>query len=298
MSANALYNHYQQAISTWFEALPDKPEETVESTLKALWMTASGSPVSAEKALEQTDLPELNTEQTEQLATLIQQRKEGTPLAHLSGRQQFFGIELLSSKQALVPRKETEILAHAALDTLKTLAVEHPIIVDVCTGCGNLALAIASQNKNFRVYAADLSEDAAALAKENVAFLNLNDQVEIRQGDLITPFREPAFEGKVDLLTCNPPYISTAKVEKMHGEISNHEPSLAFDGGAFGIKILQRLVSEAPALLKSGGAIAFEVGLGQGPAMKKRFMNNDTFSNVESYSDENDDIRVIVAFKK
>lgn len=298
MQENTLFDRYIKDISNWFEALPDKPEETIESTLKALWMTAAGAPLSAEKAIEQTNLPELNTEQERKLDTLIQQRKDGTPLAHLSGRQQFFGIELISSKQALVPRKETEILAQAALDALKNSSVENPIIVDVCTGSGNLALAIACQNANYRVYASDLSQEAVELAKENRDFLGLTDQVEIRQGDLIKPFMEPALEGKVDLLTCNPPYISTAKVEKMHEEISNHEPSLAFDGGAFGIKILQRLVSEAPALLKSGGAMAFEVGLGQGPAMKKRFMNNDAFSNVESYSDENGDIRVIIAIKK
>lgn len=297
MPESPLYTHYLNDLAGWFEALPDKPEETRESTLKALWLTASGTPVSAERATKQSTLPELHNAAIEQLEVLLQQRRAGTPLAHLTGRQHFFGIEMLSSKQALVPRKETEILAQAALDCLKKLNHSAPLIIDVCTGCGNLALAIAFQSEQFRVYASDLSEEAVALAKKNVDFLGLAEQVQIRQGDLIEAFREGTFENQVDLLTCNPPYISTAKVGQMHEEISRHEPSLAFDGGAFGIKILHRLVKVAPDLLKPGGFLAFEVGRGQGAAMKTRLEKSGVFARVHSCSDANGDIRVLVAEK-
>jgi release factor glutamine methyltransferase len=146
-----------------------------------------------------------------------------------------------------------------------------------------------------RVYAADLSKEAVELARGNAEHLRLSNRVEFRDGDLLAPFDNDEFIGKVDLLTCNPPYINSAKVQTMPKEISEHEPRLAFDGGSLGIGILMRLTQQAPRFLRSGGVLAFEVGLGQGAALVKRLKGGGAFKDVQTALDEAGAIRVVYA---
>ena len=276
--------------------LPDKPEETAETTLAALWLTAAGEPISAAGSVGQ-QLPALDQRQQDELRAMVRRRVAGTPLAHITGRQQFMGIELLTTPQALIPRKETEILGRAAVRQLEKIAqrVDHPMVMDVCTGAGNLAVAMALHCPTCRVYAADLSEDAVALAERNFVFHGIESRCKVFTGDLFAAFDDQDVMGKMDLITCNPPYISTARVDEMEHEIHDHEPSLAFDGGAFGIKILHRLIKEAPGYLKESGWLAFEVGLGQGEAMIKRMQKKYSYSEVTPLVDENGEIRGIIA---
>jgi len=276
--------------------LPDKPEETPESTLRALWLTATGQPVSPERAAT-VELATLSAAQSELLRQLIERRVSGIPLAHITQRQSFMGLELLASAEALVPRKETELLARAAIEKASLIAAERGActVIDVCTGSGNIALAVAHHVPSTRVFASDLSEPALKLARDNAHHLDLTQRVEFRAGDLLQPFQGEAFLGQVDLLTCNPPYISSAGVARMPAEISAHEPRLAFDGGPLGIGILMRLVREAPSFLRAGGWLAFEVGSGQGPGLLKRMQANASFKEVIAINDASGTIRVLLA---
>jgi release factor glutamine methyltransferase len=276
--------------------LPDKPEETLDSTIRALWFAAAGDPKSAEAAIS-GELPALNSDSHGAFVELLHQRRNGVPLSHLTGRQRFMGLEMLAGPGALIPRKETELLARAAVRAVSEVArvKEQPIAIDVCTGSGNIALALAHHARAARVYGADLSEDAVALARENAKLLGMDDRVEFRCGDLLSPFDSEEFLGQIDVLTCNPPYINSAKVGSMPGEISQHEPRLAFDGGPLGIGILMKLTQQAPRFLRAGGWLAFEVGLGQGPALIKRLRANPQFTHVECHEDEHGAIRTIVA---
>lgn len=226
-------------------------------------------------------------------------QKQGTPLAHLTGRQRFMGLELLSSPEALIPRKETEILATAAIEKILHAAEkQRALVMDVCTGCGNIALACAAAVPNARVLAADLSEQAVSLAGRNAREHGLSGRVEFHCGDLFAPFQTPEFIGQVDVITCNPPYISTAKVSKMPREIAGHEPQLAFNGGPLGVSILMRVITHGPALLKRGGWLGFEVGMGQGPAMERRLRESDVFSQVETCTDAANHIRALFGQKR
>ena len=119
--------------------------------------------------------------------------------------------------------------------------------------------------------------------------------VEFRVGDLTEPFATPEFLGQVDVVTCNPPYISSAKVEVMPPEISGHEPRMAFDGGPFGVNVMLRLLKDAPRLLKPGGWLLFEVGLGQGAPMQRRLAGLPEFSAIEAIRDANGEIRALAA---
>jgi release factor glutamine methyltransferase len=227
----------------------------------------------------------------------MQRRLAGVPLAHLTHRQRFVDMEMLAGSEALVPRRETELLARAGIDLARQIATRQASVrvVDVCTGSGNVALAIACHVSVAKVFAADLSEEAVTLARRNAEHLKLQARTEFRAGDLLAPFDTSDFHGTVDVLTCNPPYISSAKVEQMHGEISQHEPHLAFDGGPFGVAILMRLLQDAPRFIRPGGWLAFEVGLGQGPAMAKRLEKLARVTEVRPLSDEHGAIRALVA---
>jgi release factor glutamine methyltransferase len=291
-----LYGELQSQLATAMTSLPDKPEETVENTLHALWHRATGQYFSTARAMKH-ELPALTSAQELTLRELVQRRISGVPLSHIIERQSFMGLEMLAGPQALVPRAETELLARSAIQLAASMGLQRqPVrIIDVCTGSGNLALAIAHHVPAARVHAADLSEDAISLATRNAQHLGLSNRVELKIGDLLSPFDTPELLGNVDLLTCNPPYISSAKVKQMPHEISAHEPSLAFDGGPFGVSILMRLLGEAPRFLHSGGWLAFEVGLGQGPALTKRLQANTLFDEIHPHKDAHGDIRALTA---
>jgi release factor glutamine methyltransferase len=293
--SSALHAQCARELGAGLLTLPDKPDEGPEATLQALWRAAAGKPVPVRRALEGA-LPNLDREGRQRLRGLVRARLGGTPLAHLVGLEDFMGVEFLASAEALIPRRETELLGFAALARLRTILERRTeaLVVDVCTGCGNLALALAAHEPRCRVYGSDLDAAAVALARRNAQHLALEDRVSFREGDLLQPFDEPAIRGRTDLLLCNPPYISSAKVDTMPGEISGHEPRLAFDGGPFGIRILHRIVNEAPGFLVPGGWLGIEVGLGQGPATARR-MQSRGYTEVIPVCDGNGAIRALLA---
>lgn len=276
--------------------LPDKPEESPAGVLCALWRTACGEPVSVSRAA-QGPLPPLDEAAAARLRSLIERKRAGVPLAHLTGRQSFMALELLAGPAALIPRCETEIVGRAALAKIRWMAERNGAarVLDICTGSGNLAIAYAHYEPRARVYGSDLSPEAVALARRNAAHTGLAARVEFRVGDLLEPFETPEFLGACDFVSCNPPYISTGKVKAMHPEISLFEPEAAFNGGVYGVSILTRLVRQAPRLLKPGGWLGFEVGQGQGPVLARQLAKNPCFSTVERFTDAVGEVRAILA---
>lgn len=283
-------------VERFWTPLADKPEETAEGVLCALWRTACGEPVSVGRA-ERSRLPRLDAAAHERLQALIERKRTGVPLAHLTGRQSFMGLELLAGPEALIPRKETEILGRAALAKIRCLAEREggARVLDICTGSGNLALAYAHYEPRARIHASDLSAEAVELARQNARHTGLDERVEFRAGDLLEPFEAPEFMRTCDFVSCNPPYISTAKVKAMHPEISLFEPEAAFNGGVYGVAILAKLLRQAPRFLKRGGWLGFEVGEGQGPLLARQLAKNRDFSVVERFTDAAGEVRAILA---
>jgi release factor glutamine methyltransferase len=258
-----------------------------------LWLAAAGRPVSAVRAAS-LPLPELDEAGEARLSDLLARLREGSPLAHLTGRQDFLGLELLAGPEALIARKETEILARAALAKLKAMPGAELLVLEPCTGSGNVALALAAGEPRARVFASDLSAEAVGLARRNLEVTGAG-RVEFRTGDLLSPFEGEGFEGRADLVACNPPYISSAKVPGMRSAIASHEPALAFDGGPFGVSILMKLIKQAPRFLKPGGWLCFEVGLGQGEPMAKQLRRAPEYDAVETVADAAGAVRALLA---
>lgn len=204
------------------------------------------------------------------------------------GTQMFMGVELFAAAGALVPRAETEILGGEAV------RLNPSTFIDLCTGSGNLVCGIASKLPAARAWAADLTEPCATLAKRNVEKLGLSNRVSVFQGDLLAPLEGV---GPVDLIVCNPPYISTGRLEKDRATLLENEPREAFDGGPYGLSIHQRVIKDALPFLKSGGHLLFEFGLGQEKQMTLLFKRGNAYRDLRFVNDATGAPRVAVAVK-
>jgi HemK-like putative methylase len=182
-------------------------------------------------------------------------------MAGASSRR-FLGVELSLVANVLVPRRETELLGSRAIAIVGPMTGA-PAIIDMCCGSGNLALAIAHHCPKARLWAADLTDETVRLAQGNVERLSLTGRISVRQGDLFEALAKDNLAGAIDMVVCNPPYISSSRLEGKSAHLLAHEPREAFDGGPYGISILPRLIRDAVDFLKPGGWLLFEFGEGQ-----------------------------------
>lgn len=173
----------------------------------------------------------------------------------------FMSISIAAGPGVLAPRAETELLGRTALELLA--GTESPVVIDMCCGSGNLGLAIADARPDARLFLSDLTDETTAQARQNTRRLGLGDRVTVGQGDMFAGLASLLAGTKADLIVCNPPYISTAKLAGDSAYLLEKEPREAFDAGAYGIAIHQRLIAEAPQYFKTGGWLAFEFGAGQ-----------------------------------
>ncbi|CAM5563515.1 release factor glutamine methyltransferase [Aquamicrobium terrae] len=209
----------------------------------------------------------------------------------------FLGVDLELAPGVLVPREETELLGRVAIDLIRA-GDENPLVVDMCCGSGNLALAIATHAPAATVWACDLTDETVALAERNVRRCGFSDRVRVLQGDLFGGLAGENLEGSVDIIVCNPPYISTQRLEGDSAHLLENEPREAFDGGPYGISIHQRLVRDAVAFLKPGGWLAFEFGEGQQRQAAALLARARAYDSVEFASDRNGTPRAAFAQKR
>lgn len=208
----------------------------------------------------------------------------------------FMSVTLELAPDVLVPRQETELLGRNAIAILHDRAPGSTVI-DMCCGSGNLALAIAAEVSSARVWAADMTDSTVALARSNAERLAVQDRVAIRQGDLFGALSEDGLAGAADVIVCNPPYISTARLEGESAHLLEAEPREAFDGGPYGISIHQRLIRDAVDFLKPDGWLLFEFGQGQDRQIAALIARTKTYDPVTFATDEDGVPRVALARK-
>jgi release factor glutamine methyltransferase len=198
--------------------------------------------------------------QADTFRALIARRAALEPVAYLVGHKEFYGIDLMVDKRVLMPRPETELLVDLALGLARRMPGDRPVsIVDVGTGSGAIAIALALHLPAAQIDAIDISPEALALAQQNLERHSLSGRVRLLQGDLLDPISEPA-----DLIAGNLPYTILSEIDE---GVRRHEPHLALDGGADGLDLYRRMLQQAPALLRPGGAILLEIGATQAAAM-------------------------------
>lgn len=210
----------------------------------------------------------LTEAQLDALRPLVKRRASREPLQYIIGSTEFYGLSLKVDPRALIPRHETEELVDHIAERLITAPQR---ILDLGTGSGALALALASKYPDADVTAIDQSDEALALAQENVASLGLTEQLTFLQGNWFTPL--PA-GSQFDLIVANPPYLTEAEMRSAEPEVGGHEPSEALVSGGDGLDDLRTILKEAKRHLAEGGCLALETGIAQHEALTQLATDN------------------------
>ena len=192
---------------------------------------------------------------------LVAERARRVPLQHLTGRAPFRLLELRVGPGVFVPRPETEVVADLAIEAARSCGA--PLVVDLCTGSGAIAVAVATEVPSARVAAVELSDQAHAWAELNVRLL-APGRVDLRLGDVADAF--PEHRARCDVVVSNPPYVPTGAVP-VDPEVAQHDPALALFGGRDGLDVLRAVVARAAYLLRPGGVLVLEHGEHQGPGV-------------------------------
>jgi release factor glutamine methyltransferase len=263
-------------------------------------LTRSGITGAAAEASRIMQAAQASTQSDHATAALAManRRAAGAPLAYVIGHEMFMGVELIVAEGALAPREETELLGYTALDALRSSGSTTPKVIDMCCGSGNLACAIAYHLPAVRVWASDLTDGCIAVTRRNVEHVGVSDRVVVAQGDLFAGLAGFGLEDSIDVIVCNPPYISQGKLSTDRAVLLEHEPREAFDGGPYGLSIQQRVVKEALPFLRPGGTLLFEIGLGQERQVKMLFDRVKVYEDIRLIANAAGNVRVVSGRKR
>lgn len=278
---------YQNIIQTYQFFKEGGSEHPLGETLKLIDLISGGKIAQESKRLSLD------------LAALLEKRKEGMPLEYCVGRAIFMQRPFRVSPDTLIPRADTELLVQVLISQIrkeKELGKDLTVI-DLGTGCGNIAISFALEMCLARVIATDISSRAIEVAKKNAEQHGVADRITFLCGDLFLPFEDMGLENKVDAIAFNPPYLSTKKIKTLSSEIVNYEPIIALDGGAYGIKFFTAVIREALNLLAGAGVLAFEIGAGQDRLVTALFQRNEGYKDIRQHSNDRGEVRVITAIK-
>ena len=230
---------------------------------------------------------------------LIRRRATRTPTQYLLGRSEFMSLEFAVNEHVLVPRPETEILVEAA--QRRAEAVENPVIADLGTGCGNIAIALAQRLPQSYILLCDVSEAALEVARVNAQKHNVHTRAQFLHGDLFAPLERAGWRARLDIIVSNPPYVADDEFPTLQPEVRDHEPRVALAGGPDGLDFYRGIVARAPEFLKPDGFLLLELPDGKGDAIRSLLTNaTDSaaaprFHQVETIEDHNRITRVLVA---
>ncbi len=265
----------------------------------------------------QFDKP-VTSQQLGKLHNLVKRAGQHEPIAYLTGKTEFYSLELDISPDCMIPRPETELLAERAIEFLRTRPVRNStmgntlqkgrisngartgkqFVCDLCTGSGCIAIAIARNFKDVRIIATDICDAALSVAAKNVEKYQLDDRIKLLCGDLFDPLIPQLDVDKFDLIVCNPPYVSTDEFEKLEKNVKEYEPKSALFAGEDGLGIYRRIVDKIDSFLKPGAALMLEIGYAQGQAVRGLLEQAGCFGEIKIEKDYHDNDRIAIAIKK
>ena len=241
----------------------------VAAESEARWMVESASGRRGSDLLASTEPPTTNA--PSRVQHMVERRIAGEPLQYVLGEWEFRGIDLFVDPRVLIPRPETEVTAQVAVDAALRVGARRGranpwagartefTVVDLGTGSGAIALALARELPDAEVWATDVSADALAVARANVAGAgSAATRVRVAEGDWFAALPD-ALRGRIRVAVANPPYVSEAEVAGLPSEVADHEPMLALVSGPTGLEAIEHIVGEAPAWLEPGGTLVIEI---------------------------------------
>jgi release factor glutamine methyltransferase len=200
-----------------------------------------------------------------EIEALVARRLRHEPVQYLVGEAEFCGLRLEVGPGVFIPRPETEALVERAI----VLGPRgRATVLELCAGSGAIACALATRRPDWTVWAVERAAPAAECARANVRRLGLEARVRVRTGDLFSPLRDVVAAGAADLIVANPPYLATPILPTLPAEVRAWEPREALDGGADGLEVIRRVLTEAAGWLRPGGGLLVEIGEEQGPALR------------------------------
>lgn len=220
------------------------------------------------------DNKEVTNTQREEYIKNIKRLIMGEPLQYITGIQEFMKLKFLVTKDVLIPQPDTEILVEEVISILNN--IQNPVILDLCTGSGAIAISLAKYVQNVKIYATDISKKALEIAKQNATLNGVSNNIKFIESNLFDKIKEEKF----DIIVSNPPYISTNDIKKLSKEVQN-EPKLALDGGKDGLDFYRKIAKEGYKYLNRQGYICLEIGYDQKNEVKKIIDNERRY--VETY---------------
>lgn len=244
-------------------------------------------------------LQPLSEPQLAELRDLVKRAGEHEPIAYLTGRAWFFNLELEVGPAVLIPRPDTETLVEQVLSIIRhTPGFETPRILDVCTGSGAIAIAIAHHAPASQLVATDISTDALSIAERNLQRHQLQDRITLLQGDLVGALDQYIDKTPFDLIVSNPPYIPTEQISELPRNVRDYEPRQALDGGADGLELHRRILHQASNRLRPGGKILLEIGYDQQEAALEMIQQYDAYADARVLRDYAGNPRVLTATRR
>lgn len=228
----------------------------------------------------------LTEAQAARLHGLLEQVTPDAPVAYLIGQAPFLGLDFEVTRDTLICKTDTELFVQIVLEQIAQDPLPpDPRVLELCTGCGCVAITFAEALPGARVVATDISPEALAVARRNVARHNLEGRVVLGQGDLFAPVAALADGRPFDLIVSNPPYIPTDNIAGMGRHVAEHEPRLALDGGADGLDPHRRMLAEAGAYLAPGGRMFLEHEFYHGAAARELTSGYNDFEDARTFPD-------------
>jgi len=235
-------------------------------------------------------------QQLDVLHDLVKRAGLHEPVAYLTGKTEFYSLELDITVDCMIPRPETELLVQRAIEFMRTRdGIQY--ICDLCTGSGCIAVAIAKNFPDARLTATDISAAALEVAARNIEKHYLKEKIRLLCGDLFEPIIQQLDVSQFDLIVCNPPYVSTSEYEKLDKNVKDYEPESALLAGADGMDVYHRIIEKVDEFLKPGASLMLEIGYSQGPAVKELLEQKGTFEQINIEKDLHDNDRIIIATK-
>lgn len=224
----------------------------------------------------------LKDDEATQFNACVERRGRREPLQYITGEVEFRGLVFRVNRDVLIPRPETELLVD---EVFNSVSKKDAAVLDLCTGSGCIAISIAKELADSRVYAADISEGALAVAKENASRHGVGERITFLTGDLFEAIDKLDLQARTDVIVSNPPYVSAEEMKELQPEIKDYEPASALFGGEDGLDFYRRIIRESPSFLAPGGLVIMEMGYGQAGRIRELFASEEAFVDVKITDD-------------